>query len=126
MNLINDVNNWLGRSQWDDTMFQGSYNEFRIWEGALSADQVAANLAAGPNVVPAPSTPPTLAIARSGANVVISWPASAAGFALEVTPGLGTGTAWTTVNTSGAIEEGGLKKLTVPLGAANQYYRMKQ
>lgn len=51
--LINDVNNWLGRSQWDDAMFAGAYNEFRIWEGALSAAQVTANFAAGPNSLPA-------------------------------------------------------------------------
>ncbi len=126
LNLINDVNNWLGRSQWNDGMFLGSYNEFRIWEGALSAEQVAANYTAGPNQVPEPSTPPTLGIVRSGSNVVISWPTSASGFTLEVTPAIGAGAAWTTVNTSGAADEGGMKKLTVPLGSANAFYRMKQ
>ena len=125
-NIINDVNNWLGRSQWNDAMFQGSFNEFRIWEGALSADQVAANFAAGPNEVPQPTTPPELGIARSGSNVVISWPNSATGFVLQVTPSLGAGATWTTVDTSGAVEEAGMKKLTVAIGSASQYYRMRQ
>lgn len=125
-NDVNDVNNWLGRSQWADAMFAGTYNEFRIWEGALSAEQVAANYAAGPGTVPLPSAPPELAIARSSANVVISWPTSATGFALEVAPSIGPGTTWTTVDTSGAVEAGGLKQLTLPIGAANQYYRMRQ
>jgi hypothetical protein len=50
---LNDVNNWLGRSNWtDDSNFDGSFNEFRIYNTALTADQVAANTAAGPDVVP--------------------------------------------------------------------------
>jgi hypothetical protein len=47
------VNNWLGRSNWTtDSNFDGSFNEFRIYDTALTADQVAANTAAGPDVVP--------------------------------------------------------------------------
>jgi hypothetical protein len=50
---LNDVNNWLGRSNWtDDANFDGSFNEFRIYDVALSADQVAANMSAGPDVLP--------------------------------------------------------------------------
>ncbi len=33
---INDVNNWLGRSQWPDAMFSGKLNEFRIYDIPLS------------------------------------------------------------------------------------------
>lgn len=33
---INDVNNWLGRSQWQDAMFAGKINEFRIYDIPLS------------------------------------------------------------------------------------------
>ena len=58
LRTIPDVNNWLGRSQWNDAMFQGKFNEFRIWEGALSADQVAASQAAGPNSLPVASAIP--------------------------------------------------------------------
>jgi hypothetical protein len=35
-----DNNNWLGRSQWPDPVFDGSYNEFRIYDGAVSAGHV--------------------------------------------------------------------------------------
>ncbi len=124
LSSINDVNNWLGRSQWPDNMFQGTFNEFRIWEGALPADQVASDYAAGPDTVPTPVQSPELGIARSGSNVLITWPNTAAGFALEVTPALG-GT-WSTVDISGAADQGGKKVLTVPIGSANQFYRMKK
>jgi hypothetical protein len=47
---LNDVNNWLGRSQWNDPLFMGSYNEFRIWDIALTGDAILAHLQAGPGV----------------------------------------------------------------------------
>jgi hypothetical protein len=127
LHLINDVNNWLGRSQWNDNMFQGTYNEFRIWEGALSADQVAAAYAAGPNTVPNfTPTQPTMAISRSGNNVVVSWPSSATGFGLESSLVLGDQASWTVVDTSGAVDQGGQKVLTLPIEGTAKYYRMKK
>ena len=45
-----DNNNWLGRAQFNDSMFNGSYNEFRIYDHAMSAGEVAASLAAGTEV----------------------------------------------------------------------------
>jgi hypothetical protein len=127
LHLINDVNNWLGRAQWGDPMFQGKFNEFRIWEGALSADQVAANFAAGPNTVPEPPVQDVrLAIARSGAGVVVSWPSNAAGYVLKSTASLSAPIAWSTVDTSGAVDEGGTRKLTLPIGSAAQYYVLQK
>jgi hypothetical protein len=53
LNNLNDVNNWLGRSNWTgDSNFDGSFNEFRIYDQTLDADQIAANFAAGPDVIP--------------------------------------------------------------------------
>jgi hypothetical protein len=46
-----DVNNWLGRSQWPDPLFDGSYDEFRIYNAAPSDAYVSASFAAGPNSV---------------------------------------------------------------------------
>jgi hypothetical protein len=42
--------NYLGRSLWSgDTGLAGSINEFRIWNGELSASMVKANMNAGEN-----------------------------------------------------------------------------
>jgi hypothetical protein len=47
---LNDVNNWLGRSNWTgDANFNGSLNEFRIYDTALSADDIAKNAFVGPD-----------------------------------------------------------------------------
>ncbi|MDF3066806.1 MAG: hypothetical protein K0R38_2407 [Polyangiaceae bacterium] len=47
---LNDVNCWLGRSQWSkDHPFHGKYNEFRIYSVALNACQLATLKARGPD-----------------------------------------------------------------------------
>jgi hypothetical protein len=51
---VNDVNNWLGRSQFAaDPSFSGTYSEFRIYSSARSAAQIAASFASGPDALPA-------------------------------------------------------------------------
>jgi hypothetical protein len=52
--VLNDVNNWLGRSQFVlDEEFQGVMDEVRIYSVARSAEQIAADFAAGPDDLPA-------------------------------------------------------------------------
>jgi len=122
IDTINYVNNWLGRSQWGDPMYQGSINEFRIYEGALTASQVAANYAAGPNALPVPA--PTLAVGSSAGNVVISWPvAGTTGYVLQAAGSLATGTTWTNVSTAPVIS-GPNYQVTVPPGGALLYFKL--
>ena len=67
---LNDVNNWLGRSNWtNDANFEGSYDEFRIYDTALSHDEILGNIDAGPenvNLVPEPSAITLLILASVG------------------------------------------------------------
>jgi hypothetical protein len=62
---------------------------------------------------------PTLSAVRSGNQITISWPASATGFILEVTANLGS-PSWTAV--PGVVNN----SVTVPIGAGNQFYRLKK
>jgi hypothetical protein len=49
---IKDVNDWIGRSQWpNDHPFGGSFNEFRIYDQALSQCAIRALYTAGPNTL---------------------------------------------------------------------------
>ena len=49
--LLDDVNNWLGISQYDwDPDFGGSIDEFRIYRVALSAEHVEESFAGGPEL----------------------------------------------------------------------------
>ncbi|MCA9237930.1 MAG: LamG domain-containing protein [Planctomycetales bacterium] len=54
LDSIPDVNNWLGRAQWPDALYDGLINEVSIYNGALTAGQVATNFSAGPVPVPLP------------------------------------------------------------------------
>lgn len=55
---LEDVNNWLGRSQWSaDRNAHAAYNELRIYNRVLSSAEIAANLAAGPDVLGNPPDP---------------------------------------------------------------------
>jgi hypothetical protein len=38
---LNDVNNWLGRSQWGDPLYDGTIDEFKIYDVALTPGDVA-------------------------------------------------------------------------------------
>lgn len=50
LSLLSDENDWLGRSQWvQDEYLRGTYDEFRIYDAALSDTELAALEAAGPD-----------------------------------------------------------------------------
>jgi len=50
LSAIDDVNNWLGRSNYvADADFSGTYEEFRIYGAALTASEIADSFAAGPD-----------------------------------------------------------------------------
>ena len=52
LSTLSDVNDWLGRSQWiQDDHLRGTYDEFRIYDSALTPAQLAAVEKAGPEVV---------------------------------------------------------------------------
>ncbi|MFP6906668.1 MAG: LamG domain-containing protein, partial [Verrucomicrobiota bacterium] len=49
---LNDVNNWLGRSNWTaDSNLQGDFDEVRIYDRVLSAEEVQGSFIAGPDLV---------------------------------------------------------------------------
>lgn len=52
-----DVNVWLGRSQWPDSLVAASYDELRIYSHALTADDALADMVFGPDVVGATAIP---------------------------------------------------------------------
>jgi len=82
--VMTDYNNWLGRSQWTrDPFFNGEYNEFRIWDGALTAQDIADHYASGPDQQFI-RVRPYLWIQRATNDVLISWFTNyAEGFTLQ-------------------------------------------
>jgi hypothetical protein len=54
LDSITDNNNWLGRAQWGDPLFDGLIDEFRIYSHALSQAEVSSSFATGPEPAPLP------------------------------------------------------------------------
>lgn len=115
-----DTDNWLARDEWPDPMFSGEYWDFRIWNGSLTAGQVANLYAAGPEVIVGPK----LQISPTGSQVTLQWPANATGFTLQSATNLVGGT-WNTVAGTPTVING-LNNLTLPPTQSKTYYRLKQ
>jgi len=124
LSQINDTNNWLGRSlysepmptPWRDPYLQAAYDEFRIYSGGLTEAQILANYAVGPNP---PAEGPALSARIEGDQLILSWPSSAAGFALYATPVLGSGASWSAVEGTPTLV-GDHYEQAVPLAGASQ------
>jgi hypothetical protein len=116
------VNNWLGRSQWNDPLFKGSISEFRIYAAALSPEEIAASRNLGPERL---AIPVRLSLSNAPGSQVYSWPAYAVGFNLESTSSLSNGTPWLPVTGTPVLNQGAWQ-LTVPTSGSARYYRLKQ
>ena len=74
LNEINDANGLLGRSLFDvDPTLNGSLNEFRIYNGVLSIQQLALNDASGPdNIVTSPGSLTALHLTAPTSQVIVN------------------------------------------------------
>lgn len=124
-----DPNNYLGHSLYaTDPGLLGSIDECRIYNGPLTAAQVAADYALGPNTLRGTSTIVSLTVTRSGGNLVFSWPTTSALVTVVSSPVLGPGAVWTPVAVpSGALTvSGGNYQLTVPMSGTTQFFRLSE
>ena len=70
------------------------------------------------------NSPPRLSIIRTNAAVVVSWPASAAGFTLEAAADLASPAAWNTLTNPVLNADGGLSVILSPT-ESHQFHRLK-
>jgi hypothetical protein len=73
-----DNNNWIGRSQWPDAYAEGGINEFRIWDTALAANEIARHAQIGPEDVSLagpidPNACPTKTVGDENGDCVIDF-----------------------------------------------------
>jgi uncharacterized repeat protein (TIGR03803 family) len=68
---------------------------------------------------------PQLAIIRSGANVILTWPTNAAEFTLQSTTNLVSPAVWSTVSPAPVIVNG-QNAVTNPISGKQQFYRLSQ
>jgi hypothetical protein len=122
LSRVDDRNNWIGRSQWQDPYYNGTIDEFRIYNGPFLDSDIAEHFAAGPNALPVPR--PTLSIRQSGNQLTISWPTSFGNFALKTSSALGGEAVWTSAGTP--VVNGGNNEVTVTATGTGAFYRLEQ
>ena len=71
------------------------------------------------------ASPPALTVRASGDNVLLSWPLSAQGFALQGTTNLMDVNSWTPVAAMPVVE-GSRNRATDPISGPAKFYRLKK
>ncbi len=113
---------FIGKSQFTaDPYLRAEIDEFRIYNGVLYADEIAATKVLGADQ-PLSTAAPTLSVSPSGSNLVIKWPLASAGFTLQSRPSLTAG-AWAPVQLIPQIV-GSNWQVTVPVTGSAQFFRL--
>jgi len=113
---------WFGASvYWPDSNLNGSINELRIWDGPLTAAQIAADYQLGPNQLPRPA----LNVVATGRSLAISWPDTFPGYTVQSSPTLGAGAVWTPVSAPPVLA-GGVYKVTLSATNPAGFFRLTQ
>jgi hypothetical protein len=119
-----DAHDYLGRSGYNgDPFLNGVIQECRIYSGDMNAAQVAADYAAGPNVIPDNSL--VLSLAQTGNNIVLEWPFAAAGYNVQTSSTLGPDAIWEPLP-EGAVPvlTNNIYKLVLPMTNQTAFYRL--
>jgi len=115
---------YIGHSLWDlDGYVTANFDEFRIYNGRLFSDEIAADDALGPNQLIGSSTSVTLTPSVSGGNLTLTWPISSALVRVVSTPTLGG--SWTDVNGTLTIN-GSNYQMSVPLTGAARFFGLQR
>jgi alpha-L-arabinofuranosidase len=126
MSSVNDVLNYIGRSLYTSDPYPDlTIDEFRIYNGALLTNEIAATQILGPNQ-PLSSSRPSIGAAMtvSANTLTLSWPLAAAGFTLMSTTNLAVG-GWAQVPVTPQIVNN-LWQATVPFSGNAQFFRLQQ
>jgi len=117
-------NCWLGQSQYgpnQDPDFNGSIDEFRIYDSSLTPQEVAAHFSAGPNVLVSPLQ---LSSALTNGQITISWPvAGSTGFSLQTSPVLGSAASWVAAGGNTTVVNG-QNQFTIQATNKASFYRL--
>jgi len=122
---LEDVNNWLGRSQWSwDSNSNVEYDELRIYSEALSWYDIYGHYVAGPDVPV--NEAPSLDIAVEGSSSCrVSWPGNTVGFSLKKAAGLSGMNPWLPVTNEVQNSSQGLR-VSIPRVEGEEYYRLEK
>lgn len=117
--------NWsfLGRSLFsNDAYLNATIDEFRIYDGRLTSEEIATDYQFGPDAL---ALPVTLTQSNSAARISLSWPSWATGFAPESVSALEPDAAWSTATPSPMLGNDRWQ-LSLPLTNRAQFFRLRR
>jgi len=123
MSGVQAERNIIGADNWPDPGMQGSIDEFRIYNGALTADEIAATQVLGPNQLLSSASPAVTASA-SGGSLTLSWPVASAGYAVLTTTNLAAGN-WMDAMLIPQIV-GNQWQVILPITGNTRFYRLQK
>jgi alpha-L-arabinofuranosidase len=122
MSSVTNLYSWIGRSLYSgDAYFDFALDELRIYNGALTANDIAATDALGSGQLLS-VTSPAVSAAVSGGNLILAWPLASSGYAVLVSTNLAEGN-WTTASVVPQILNGQWQ-VSLPITNSVQFYRL--
>ena len=121
---VNDLYSWIGRSLYSGDPYPDfTLDEFRIYNGALSASEIAATQVLGPSQLLSTASP-VLSAAVSGASLTLSWPVASAGYTVMTTTNLAGGN-WAPAFVTPQLT-GGQWQVVLPATGNAQFYQLQK
>jgi hypothetical protein len=124
LSSVNELFCFIGRSLYsDDAYFNFNLDEFRIYNQALSTNEIAATDALGANQLLSADRP-RMNLTRSGTNLTLSWPLACAGYTVQSRTNLVMGN-WVNVTSPKPQIVGSNWQVVVPPASAGSiFYRV--
>ena len=123
---VSNLYSWIGRSLYSgDPYADFSLDEFRIYNGALQSNEIAAAQVLGSGQLLSNASPLVGAGASVGGNLTLSWPLASAGFTLMSRTNLTVGY-WTPVVSPVPQIIGGQWQIILPATGTSQYYQLQK
>jgi len=120
---VNDLYSYIGKSLYSGDPYPDfTLNEFRIYNGVLGPDEIAATQVLGPDALLS-TTNPVISVAAGPGGLTLTWPVASAGYAVMTTTNLLTGN-WSVANVTPQLT-GSQWQVTLPVAAGNaQFYQL--
>lgn len=121
------ANNYLGRSQYSgDAYLNATLDEFRIYSVPLSAAEIAATCAMGPNQLLSTNSP-AMSLNATDTTLTLAWPLTSAGFTVQSRTNLVQGN-WVNITSPAPQIVGGHWQIALPRSADTEaaFYRLSK
>ena len=123
MSGVQAVRNIIGTDNWPDPGLQGTIDEFRIYNGALTADEIAATQVLGPDQLSSTARPASSASATVG-GLALSWPVASAGCTVLTTTNPAAGD-WVAAAVTPQLV-GSQWQVLLPITGNTRFYRLQK